>query len=268
MGLHVIVLAAGKGKRMRSELAKVLHEAAGRPLIAWVLEAVAPLRPDTNVVVVGHQADLVTALLPDDVRVAHQASQLGTGDAARVGLTHVEADPADTILVVPGDMPLIRADTLRRLLEAHETGVAVATVLTCRAVDRTGYGRIVREAGDVVRIVEEGDATEGERAVDEINTSVYAFTAGSLGPALEAIGRDNAQGELYLTDVIGVLAGGGGRVAAVGAAPVEGMGVNTSAELESVTLALTERAATAAEVSHRASDTGYPARGREQRERD
>ncbi|MFQ5555106.1 MAG: NTP transferase domain-containing protein [Acidimicrobiia bacterium] len=242
MGLHVIVLAAGKGTRMKSDLAKVLHLAAGKPLVSWTLDAAASLDPDSAVVVVGHQADAVREHVPPWVDTALQAEQLGTGHAAEVGLSVLDAAPGDVVVVLPGDMPLVRSETLAEVVATHLGSGAAATVLSAVVAYPTGYGRIVRSAeGLASRIVEERDATDAERALSEINTSVYAFTAGTLETALARVGSVNEQGERYLTDVIGILAGDGHRVAVVVADEVEALGVNTVDQLAVISRELARR---------------------------
>lgn len=242
MALHVIVLAAGKGTRMSSDTAKVLHEAAGRPLISWALEIIEPLDAAKTVVVIGHQAATVAGYLPEGVLQAVQAEQRGTGHATAIGLEALDVARDDVVLVVPGDMPLIRTTTLRRLLDTHVATAAAATVLSCVMTDPNGYGRIIRTGEAVVRIVEEGDAKEWEKDVTEVNTSVYAFCAATLGPALARLDTENAQKEQYLTDVIGALVGAGYRVSAVVGDEVEGLGVNTRQQLEAATAELLHRA--------------------------
>jgi len=236
-----IVLAAGKGTRMKSDLPKVMHEAMGRPLLGWVLAALEPLDLDRTVIVVGHGADDVVDLLPETATAAVQADQRGTADAVAVGLDALDGD-VDEILVVPGDMPLLRSETLDRLLAAHRRGDAAATVLTAVLDDPTGYGRIVRDADDTIAgIVEERDADEATRAIAEVNTSVYVFDAAALREALPRVGNDNDQGEWYLTDVVGILAGDGRRVAAVPAPPGEADGVNTHVQLAAAAATLRRR---------------------------
>ena len=240
MSVHAIVLAAGKGTRMRSDLPKVLHLAAGRPLLGWVLESVAGSSPDRTVVVVGHAAADVEAILPDDVDSALQEPQRGTGHAVQVALDHLGALPADdTVLVGYGDMPLIAPDTYRRLIdEVGEAGAAVLTVDPGPA----GFGRIVRSGhGAVAAIVEERDASPDEMELTERNAGIYAFRAGDLVEGLTRIDDRNAQGELYLTDVIGALSSKGIRVMGVRAHPDEVVGVNTHEELAAVQAVLRRR---------------------------
>jgi bifunctional UDP-N-acetylglucosamine pyrophosphorylase/glucosamine-1-phosphate N-acetyltransferase len=211
--LFAIVLAAGKGTRMRSDLAKVLHEANGRALLLWVLDALTAVEPDETVVVVGYQADAVRSLLPIGVKSALQAEQLGTAHAAEVGLAELEPGPA-TVLVLPGDMPLLSSGTIAALVGQHQRDGNAATVLTSIVDDPTGYGRVMRRGDGVIAIVEERDADEEQRANREVNTSVYAFERAALEATLSRVEVDNDQGERYLTD--------------------EGMGVNDDAQLLSV----------------------------------
>jgi bifunctional UDP-N-acetylglucosamine pyrophosphorylase/glucosamine-1-phosphate N-acetyltransferase len=238
MPVSAIVLAAGEGTRMRSERPKPLHPICGRPMVLHVIHALADLEVDKTVVVVGHRSDAVrskvSTLAPHWAKVAftEQRHQLGTGDAVAVGLTEldheIDGDEAPhTIVVVPGDTPLLRAETLSDLCATHMSQGLAATALTTRMDDPTGYGRIVRgKDGRVLRIVEQRDATAEERQIDEVGTSIYAFRADLLGPALRLITPHNAQGEYYLTDVLEVLAGMGHRVGTVEADNAEVQGVN------------------------------------------
>jgi len=228
MSVRAIVLAAGQGTRMKSDVPKVLHEVAGRPLVSWVLDAVGELDPAEIVVVIGHEADLVREALPDGVTVVVQSEQLGTGHAVMVAVEAMGDVSDDTLVVLPGDMPLIRPGSLGSLLAAH--GDAAATLLTARLDDPTGYGRVVRDGERVVAIVEERDADERGRAISEVALSTYAFDGGRLTEALRRIGRGNSQGEYYLTDVVALLADAG--VGAVTAAdPADVQGVNSHDQL-------------------------------------
>jgi bifunctional UDP-N-acetylglucosamine pyrophosphorylase/glucosamine-1-phosphate N-acetyltransferase len=237
-----VVLAAGKGTRFSSELAKVLHPAAGRTMLRWVLEAVRPLGLERVVVVVGHQADAVTAEAEaariDGLVTVVQAEQLGTGHAVRSAVDSGALDGIDTAMVLPGDVPLLVPEPLRLLLDTH--GEAAATLLTARLGDPTGYGRVVRDPeGAVVRVVEHRDATAEERAVDEVNTSIYAFALPHLARELARLSAANDQGEEYLTDVIAPLVGEG-----VGAVVVPGdavQGVNDRVELAAAATVLRRR---------------------------
>ncbi|MCH7669170.1 MAG: NTP transferase domain-containing protein [Acidobacteria bacterium] len=235
-----IVLAAGKGSRMNSDLAKVLHLAAGRPLILWMLNTLADAEIHDVAVVVGHQADQVRAVLPDDVKTPLQRDQNGTGHATSVGLTAFDAVP-ETVLVLPGDMPLIRPATLRSLLDAHRTSGAAATVLSVLAENPTGYGRLIHSNGELVAIVEEGDATQDQRTIKEVNTSVIVFHGETLLKALEGLDTENSQGELYLTDVIAVLHEAGHTLRSYITDAEEGFGVNSVRQLEVATSILSRR---------------------------
>jgi len=227
VAVKAIVLGAGKGTRMKSDLAKVLYPVAGRPMLLWVLDAVAGAGINESVVVVGHQADAVSAVLPPGVAAALQAEQLGTGHAAAVGLGALEFLPDDQIVVMPGDMPLVSADTLRSMLTTHFESGAAATLLTAELEEPRAYGRVIRDKGAVRAIVEAKDATPEQLKVREVNTSVYVFAAEYLPGALNRIGTDNAQGEYYLTDVVGILVAGGHRVAGHVGDPSEGLGINS-----------------------------------------
>jgi bifunctional UDP-N-acetylglucosamine pyrophosphorylase / glucosamine-1-phosphate N-acetyltransferase len=240
MTTAAIVLAAGKGTRMKSDLAKVLHSAAGKTLIQWTLETLGGTDVSQVVVVVGHQADAVAATLPSGVRVALQEHQHGTGHAAGIGLASL-AELPETILVLPGDMPLIRSTTLAALLATHHRTNAAATVLSVIADDPTGYGRLVHTDGELIAIVEESDATPEQQLITEVNTSVMAFEASKLRPALDALSTDNVQGELYLTDVIGVLRAAGSRVGSYVAEAEEGLGVNSIDQLAVAAAVLEDR---------------------------
>lgn len=227
--LYVVVLAAGQGTRMKSPLPKVLHRAAGRPLLGWVLEAIEPLAPTETIVVVGHDAAAVAASLPDGVKAVVQPNQLGTGHATRLALEAIAPASNDTVLVVNGDMPLLTTDLLRRTVTSRDG--RSAAMVSFSVDDPAGYGRVLRTpTGALERIVEEKDATAEERSVREVNAGVFAFSAGLLRRAIAEIRSDNAQGEYYLPDVIPLMIKEGG-VAVVGAEPVEVRGVNSHDQL-------------------------------------
>ena len=189
MSVGVIVLAAGKGTRMKSGIAKVLQTACGLTLLEWALDTSAAVNPDEISVVVGHQADDVAAMLPEGIRPVVQEPQNGTGHAAQVGLTGF-TQTHDHVVVLPGDMPLIRPSTLSALLASHALSGASATVLTVELEDPSGYGRIITDSGKVVGIVEERDATTAQRKVSEVNTSVYVFDGALLSDALARTSTD------------------------------------------------------------------------------
>jgi bifunctional UDP-N-acetylglucosamine pyrophosphorylase/glucosamine-1-phosphate N-acetyltransferase len=199
MALQIVILAAGQGKRMRSGLPKVLHPLAGRPLLAHVLDTARALKARRTVVVHGHGAEAVRAAFPDaGIAWALQSEQLGTGHAVQQAMPHLEAN--GDVLVLYGDVPLVREATLRRLLEAAREGLAVLTV---ELDDPAGYGRVLRDqAGRVARIVEHKDASPSERAVREVNAGFYALSAPRLAGWLKKITNRNAQKEYYLTDIV------------------------------------------------------------------
>lgn len=238
--ISAVVLAAGEGTRMRSSTPKVLHPLCGRPMLLHVIDALVALPLERIVVVVGHGAERVTKTLQEQlatempVEFVEQRVQRGTGDAASVALTasSFDGDGEDDLLVVPGDTPLLRAETLAALAREHRAADAAATLLSAVS-DPTGYGRVVRDdAGPVSHIVEEADADEAELAIDEWNTSIYCFRRGLLAPALRRLSPENAQGEYYLTDVVEVLRETGHVVTAMPAAdPTEPVGVNDRAQL-------------------------------------
>jgi bifunctional UDP-N-acetylglucosamine pyrophosphorylase / glucosamine-1-phosphate N-acetyltransferase len=202
--LHVVILAAGKGTRMKSALPKVLHQLAGRPIIEHVLQTVRDLRAIDTTLVVGHGADRMRTALAgySALRFVVQAPQLGTGHAL-LQTESVLGGASGTVLLLYGDVPLLRAATLEQLLEHHGASHAALTVLTTQLEDPYGYGRIVRdESGRVARIVEEREASGEERAVREINSGIYVLSLAGLFPALRGLAADNAQGEYYLTDLV------------------------------------------------------------------
>jgi len=240
MAVRAIVLAAGKGTRMRSDAPKVLQPVAGRPIITWVVDSVLAAGADEITVVVGHEADAVIDVLPGGVRFVVQAEQLGTGHAARVAVDSMGDLEGDTILVVPGDSPLIRPETLGALLGAHATGPAACTLVTTRMPDPTGYGRVLRKDGAVVAIVEERDADPATSAIDEVAVSTYAFAGTALAESLGRLEAGNRQGEFYLTDVVEILAAEG-IVGAVEADYGETLGVNSHDQLAAVDALMRQR---------------------------
>jgi bifunctional UDP-N-acetylglucosamine pyrophosphorylase/glucosamine-1-phosphate N-acetyltransferase len=238
--LSAVVLAAGEGTRMKSALPKMLHPLCGRPMLLHVVDALVALPIDRIVVVVGHGAERVTKTLQEQlatetpIEFVEQRVQRGTGDAAAVALTAsgFDDDGEDDLIIVPGDTPLLRPETLAALARAHRASDAAVTMVTAIS-DPYGYGRVVRDDhGSVLRIVEEADATDEERAITEWNPSIYCFRRGLLAPALRRLSPENAQGEYYLTDAVGVLRETGHQVAAIPADdPAEAVGVNDRAQL-------------------------------------
>jgi bifunctional UDP-N-acetylglucosamine pyrophosphorylase/glucosamine-1-phosphate N-acetyltransferase len=234
MDLHVVILAAGKGTRMRSALPKVLHRLAGRPIVEHVLRTVDTLRAAQTILVIGHGADDVRAALADrpSLKFVVQSPQLGTGHALLQAEPALEGQ-AGTVLLLYADVPLLEAGTLNRLLEAHRETRAAATVLTAELTDPYGYGRIVRDAsGEITRIVEERDASGAERSIREINSGIYAFDLAPLFGTLQRLASDNAQGEYYLTDLVQMYRQEGKRVGTLTLdSASELRGVNSRADL-------------------------------------
>ena len=230
--LNIVILAAGLGKRMQSNKPKVMHTIAGRPMLAHVLDSARALNPDEIVVVVGHGAELVQKAFGGAPRLgfALQQPQLGTGHAVLQAVPLLKEDGKDDVtLVLYGDVPLVQPATLRALLAARGKGIAVLTEILA---DPTGYGRIVRDAdGKVCEIVEHKDATEAQRAIREVNTGIIAAPTTALKAWLNRLTSNNAQGEYYLTDIIGMAVGEGlGVEVAHPGAPYETLGVNSRAQ--------------------------------------
>jgi len=227
-----VVLAAGQGTRMKSDLAKVLHVMAGEPLLAHVLRALGDTGVGRVLVVIGHQRERVQqAFAGAPIEWVIQAEQRGTGHAIQMAAPAL-AGFTGTLLVVCGDTPLLRGATLDALLERHARSGAAVTVLSTRVPDPSGYGRIVREPGGRVRIVEERDATPQERAIDEINSAIYAFRYPVLAEVLGRLTSHNAQGEYYLTDTPALIQDLGYSADVECAADWrELLGVNTPAQL-------------------------------------
>lgn len=235
----VVVLAAGAGTRMKSDLQKTLHTIGGRSLLSHSLHAAADAHPNYLVAVVGHQRDQVSPAVETiaqemriEIRQAVQEEQNGTGHAVQVGLSAIpEFD--GTVVVTNGDVPLLTASTIEALVDVHEREEAAVTVLSLEFDNPTGYGRIIRdEVGNVQEIVEEKDANDDQRRVREVNSGVFAFDGAVLREALTRITSDNAQGELYITDVLGIARNDGRKVAAMVAPdPTELAGVNDRVQL-------------------------------------
>jgi UDP-N-acetylglucosamine diphosphorylase/glucosamine-1-phosphate N-acetyltransferase len=247
MGATAIILAAGKGTRMESDLPKVLHEVCGRPMLAYVLDACREAGCERMLVVIGYRADLVREAFAGaggDVTWVEQREQLGTGHAVMVCRDSLRA-MRGAVLVVAGDGPLIRGETLRELLRVHgETGAA-CTLATSILPDPARYGRIIRDDdGEVEGIVEFLDADQRQRDVREVNVSLYCFDAPDLCGVLDDLDNDNAKGEYYLTDAVALLKARGRRLAAVPAVPpADVLSVNTDKELEQVSELMAARAA-------------------------
>src|SRR6202047_5062225 len=233
--LAIVILAAGKGTRLKSSLAKVLPRAGGRALVEQVLRACAPLGAKKTVVVVGHQAEQVMAVVePSGATTVLQQPQHGTGHAMQVARRAI--GNAKVVVVMPGDAPLVRTEPLRALVHIHRTGNAAATILSAVVSDPSGYGRVVRKSETQVgAIVEESQLTDEQRDINEINSSIYCFTTEKLWPALAQVKPNNKHRELYLTDAVAALASKNETVLAhVASDPREALGCNTRADLAEV----------------------------------
>ena len=229
--VRAVVLAAGKGKRMQSDLPKVLHLLSGRPLVTYVLDVLAEAAIERPLLVIGHAADSVRAALGERAVFIEQREQLGTGHAVMQALPHL-GPAGGPVLVLYGDTPLLSAGTITALLDLHRGSRSDATMLTAALDDPTGYGRVIRgPGGSVERIVEEADASSEEARLREINAGTYVFEAEALREALAQLRPDNAQGEYYLTDTIAWLLRAGRRVSALLVPAEEAMGINSRREL-------------------------------------
>ena len=245
-GPVIFILAAGEGTRMQSQLPKVLHKVLGRTLIEHVIDATNELNPSQLVIVVGAHREMVEEVVnkvSPNAKIVVQEKRGGTGHAVRIALENVKVSVEVPILVLAGDIPLITSTTLLSLLDTHVAEQNSATVLTAEIDDPEGYGRIVRDGSDgILRIVEDRDATEIEREITEINSSVYVFNSHDLVDSLSKINSKNAQGEEYLTDAIGVLQSTGKRVEPVIVEDfIEILGVNDRFQLSECTALLRDR---------------------------
>ena len=211
---YAVILAAGKGTRMKSDLPKVLHKVAGISMLEHVFRSVNAINPEKTVTVVGHKAELVEQVLAGQTDFVRQTEQLGTGHAVMMAESVLENLTGQT-LVIAGDTPLITGESLKNLIDFHINHKNVATILTAEADNPFGYGRIVRnQHGEVLKIVEQKDASDFEQQIKEINTGTYVFDNTSLFKALKNINTNNAQGEYYITDVIGIFRENGEKVGA------------------------------------------------------
>ena len=237
----ILILAAGRGTRLKSSLAKVLHAAGGRSLVEHVVRACEPLRAKKIIAVVGHQSEKVAAVLePFAVTTVLQQPQNGTGHALLVAKRAI--GNAKYVLVLPGDAPLVRTETLRALLNKHKKCNAAASILTAVLADPSGYGRILRKSGDTVAaIIEESQLTPEQHELNEINSSMYSFTTAKLWPALAQVKPNNKHREIYLTDAISVLnAKGEAVLAEIAENAQETLGCNSRADLAGVDRAFRE----------------------------
>jgi bifunctional UDP-N-acetylglucosamine pyrophosphorylase/glucosamine-1-phosphate N-acetyltransferase len=241
--LHVVILAAGKGTRMKSAWPKVLHRVAGMPMIEHVLATARTLRPRSITVVVGHQSEAVQAALAPhaDVIIVVQEPQLGTAHALLTTETAL-CQATGTVVLLSGDVPLLSSDTLKAFVDRHESAGAAVTVMTANVDEPTGYGRIVRTGGQIARIVEERDASLAERSIREINAGIYAFSLNGLFKALRSIVAANAQQEYYLPDIIALSRAAERPVETVMVANAdETRGINSRMELAAVSLIVRQK---------------------------
>ena len=231
MNFKAIILAAGKGTRMKSKYPKVIHKVCGKEMVNHVINVSQKSGVNDIVVILGHESDVVKERLPKDSMIAMQTEQLGTGHAVKMAKEYINDE--DTIVVLCGDTPLIKEDTLKRLFAYHLENEYHATVLTTKVDNPTGYGRIIRDNNeDLLKIVEQKDANEEEKAVKEINSGIYCFNGKSLRESLDLIDNNNAQGEYYLTDTIYIMRDRGQKVGAYNGSTIEElMGVNSRVEL-------------------------------------
>ena len=232
--LEVLILAAGQGTRMKSATTKILHRAAGRPIVDYVLDLAAELTERPPVMIVGHQRDQVQQHVGTRAKYAVQEQQLGTGHAVLQAAKTLEESGVrgKRILILSGDVPLTRRETLQRLIDEHVKGKHALTLLTMKLDDPAMYGRIIRDGDGVARIVEAKDASAEEKTISEVNAGIYVFEGEHLFDNLRNLSNSNAQGEYYLTDLLAVLRGAGKRVGAVIADdPVEALGVNSRSDL-------------------------------------
>ncbi len=237
-----VILAAGQGTRMRSKLYKVLHPVCGKPMVEHIVDQLEPIGLDKIVTIIGHGAEKVKEQLGDRVDYCLQEEQLGTGHAVIQSETLI-GNEAGTTVIVCGDTPLITGQTIEALIRTHNEHNRAATLLTAIAEDPTGYGRVIRNAdGHVERVVEQKDTNESERLVNEINTGIYCFDNQKLFSSLKKVNNNNAQGEYYLPDVIGILQQQGYTIGAVAAASFdETMGVNDRVALSQAEQLMRER---------------------------
>ncbi|MGB0768115.1 MAG: NTP transferase domain-containing protein [Phycisphaeraceae bacterium] len=243
--IDAIIMAAGKGTRMGGDLPKVLHEVAGRPMVWWVVKACREAGAERCVLVVGYKAELVREALAGEagVEFVEQTEQLGTAHAVKMAEPAFDGQPIGDVFVLAGDGPLIRAQTLSRLIEVHRRTRAAATLATAIIDDPTGYGRIVRdEHGHFDAIVEQKDATDDQRAINEVNPSYYCFDGAAMFKTIDQIGAENAQREYYITDAPGLLKTQGQTVTVVDAVPPEDvLSINNPDQLAEVDRLLRRR---------------------------
>lgn len=228
--LKVIILAGGQGTRMKSKIPKVLHKILDRTMIDYVVDASNKIKADDTIVVVGHQSAMVKSIVGSDVKYALQKEQLGTGHAVIQALPYINDD--ENVLIMCGDTPLVKPETLQKLIEIHKSEKSYATLISSNVNNPTGYGRIVRQNGIFNKIVEQKDTTEKEAEIKEVNTGVYIFRAEALKNALENLSNDNSQNEYYLTDTFELIRNKGKKIGILIAEDSEEFsGINTKSQL-------------------------------------
>lgn len=231
MNFKAIILAAGKGTRMKSKYPKVVHKVCGKEMVNHIIDVSKKSGVKDVVTILGHESEVVKSILPEDTMIAMQTEQLGTGHAVKMAKEYINDE--DTIVILCGDTPLIKEETLKRLFDYHIENEYTATVLTTKVDNPTGYGRVIRdENGDLLKIVEQKDGNAEELAVNEINSGIYCFKGQMLRESLDLLDNNNAQGEYYLTDTIKILRDKGFKVGAFSGSTIEElMGVNSRVEL-------------------------------------
>ena len=231
MNFKAIILAAGKGTRMKSKYPKVVHKVCGKEMVNHIIDVSKKSGVKDVVTILGHESEVVKSILPEDTMIAMQTEQLGTGHAVKMAKEYINDE--DTIVILCGDTPLIKEETLKRLFDYHIENEYTATVLTTKVDNPTGYGRVIRdENGDLLKIVEQKDGNTEELAVNEINSGIYCFKGQMLRESLDLLDNNNAQGEYYLTDTIKILRDKGFKVGAFNGSTIEElMGVNSRVEL-------------------------------------
>ena len=231
MNFKAIILAAGKGTRMKSKYPKVVHKVCGKEMVNHIIDVSKKSGVKDVVTILGHESEVVKNILPEDTMIAMQTEQLGTGHAVKMAKGYINDE--DTIVILCGDTPLIKEETLKRLFDYHIENEYTATVLTTKVENPTGYGRVIRdENGDLLKIVEQKDGNAEELAVNEINSGIYCFKGQMLRESLDLLDNNNAQGEYYLTDTIKILRDKGFKVGAFNGSTIEElMGVNSRVEL-------------------------------------
>ncbi len=233
MAFHVIILAGGIGKRMKSKKVKVLHDVMGRPMIMWVIDLAKSIPSKSIVLVYGKKGKELKDKFPG-LKYAFQEEPNGTGAAVEIALHEIK-DNEGNVIVLSGDTPLLSKESLEKLINYHEKNALNVTIMTFCPINPTGYGRIIRKENEIIEIVEERDASPTQKKIKEVNGGIYVFSIKHLRNALKKITPENAQGEYYLTDVIAIIRNAGGKVSGVITEnPVELKGVNTRKDLSEI----------------------------------